>query len=356
MAYPSESLALSRYCSQCGAREDSSADFCPSCGNKLSPIADRVCVRCSNKIPLTSPIKFNDDTNRCGKCEREVKDGLHRFRKVFLSCCADGVLDKEKWGILKKRVTQEHLDRKEALAYVRGDAINFLERTLAFAAVDGIITEEEEKFILDLRRILDIPRSLAKPILERLAYQKQLSDIRKGNLIRVKPDKDLGIPAGEKCYLDTAATYQKIGSKSVAFIPGRLVATNAKLRFYASDRVFEIEWTQINGVERRTLGVYIELSQRTGNGQYDVKDPATVEAILDTMVRLAKRKQLVAEDTNNGRVASDIKHEVWQRDKGKCVRCGSTSHLHFVETAPAAKGTPIISKNLQLICDKCGLS
>jgi len=54
------------------------------------------------------------------------------------------------------------------------------------------------------------------------------------------------------------------------------------------------------------------------------------------------------------RSASDVKIEVWNRDKGRCVECGATNELHFVEggkcptalrsTQPAEKGqNPLIS-------------
>jgi hypothetical protein len=260
-------------------------------------------------------------------------------------------LNREKWAILKRRVNQERLDRKEALAYVRGDAMNFLERTLAFASADGVITEEEERFILDLRRILDIPRVMAKPILDRLAYQKELSDIRAGNLPRIKADKELGLPPAEKCYMDVPATYHRIGSKSISFLPGRLVASSKRLRFFLPDRIFEIDWTQVIEVERRNNGIYLELATRTGNGQYDVRDPQAVEAIIDTLVRLAGKKPLVSDEIKDSRIKAEIKREIWKRDKGKCVSCGSTSHLQFNEIP--GKGGSTSTGKFQLICNQC---
>ncbi len=353
MADASDQSIPFRYCPKCGTSEDPSSDFCPTCGSKLADAADRTCIRCDTKIGLNSPQRYNEQTGRCAKCEREVREGLHRFRKVFLTCCSDGILNKEKWAILKRRVNQERLDRKEALAYVRGDAMNFLERTLAFASADGIVTEEEERFILDLRRILDIPRPMAKPILDRLAYQKELSDIRAGNLPRIKADKELGLPPAEKCYMDVSATYHRIGSKSISYLPGRLVASSKRLRFFLPDRIFEIDWTQIIEVERRNNGIYLELANRTGNGQYDVRDPQAVEAIIDTLVRLAGKKPLVSEEIKAIRIDPEQKKEVWKRDKGKCARCGSTSHIQFDEIISQGKSGPTATGKYQLICNQC---
>jgi len=352
MADASDQSIPFRYCPKCGTSEDPSSDFCPTCGSKLADAAERTCIRCNTKIGAAGP-RFNELTNRCAKCEREVRDGLHRFRKVFLTCCSDGILNKEKWAILKRRVHQERLDRKEALAYVRGDAMNFLERTLAFASADGIVTEDEERFILDLRRILDIPRPMAKPILDRLAYQKELSDIRAGNLPRIKPDKELGLPPAEKCYMDVSATYHRIGSKAITYLPGRLVASSKRLRFFMSDRIFEIDWTQIIEIERRSNGIYLELANRTGNGQYDVRDPQAVEAIIDTLARLAAKKPLVSDEIKANRINADMKLEVWKRDKGKCANCGSTSHIQFNEIMTHGKSGPTGTGKYQLICNQC---
>jgi len=56
------------------------------------------------------------------------------------------------------------------------------------------------------------------------------------------------------------------------------------------------------------------------------------------------------------RIPTDIKREVWKRDKGKCVKCGAEENLHFDHNLPYAKGgTSINAKNIQLLCQKCNL-
>jgi hypothetical protein len=46
-----------------------------------------------------------------------------------------------------------------------------------------------------------------------------------------------------------------------------------------------------------------------------------------------------------------VKAEVWQRDKGKCVVCGSTTNLHFDHIIPYSKGgSSLVSENIQLLC------
>jgi hypothetical protein len=51
-----------------------------------------------------------------------------------------------------------------------------------------------------------------------------------------------------------------------------------------------------------------------------------------------------------------VKLEVWKRDGGKCVECGSTDQLHFDHDLPFSKGgTSITPKNVQLLCARHNL-
>ncbi|MBU1000771.1 HNH endonuclease [Patescibacteria group bacterium] len=55
-------------------------------------------------------------------------------------------------------------------------------------------------------------------------------------------------------------------------------------------------------------------------------------------------------------IPSEIKKEVWKRDKGKCVICGETKNLHFDHDLPFSKGgTSLTVKNVRLLCVKHNL-
>ncbi|MFH0768013.1 MAG: HNH endonuclease [Chloroflexota bacterium] len=56
-------------------------------------------------------------------------------------------------------------------------------------------------------------------------------------------------------------------------------------------------------------------------------------------------------------IPTQVKKEVWQRDRGRCVLCGSTKNLHFDHDLPFSKGgTSLIAKNIRLLCAKCNLA
>jgi 5-methylcytosine-specific restriction endonuclease McrA len=55
-------------------------------------------------------------------------------------------------------------------------------------------------------------------------------------------------------------------------------------------------------------------------------------------------------------IPTAVKLEVWKRDKGKCVECGSTENLHFDHIIPYSKGgSSTTAQNIQLLCSKHNL-
>jgi len=56
-------------------------------------------------------------------------------------------------------------------------------------------------------------------------------------------------------------------------------------------------------------------------------------------------------------IPSAVKFEVWKRDKGSCVLCGSTSNLHFDHDLPFSKGgSSLLAANIRILCAKHNLS
>src|SRR5712692_8511188 len=123
-----------------------------------------ICVRCGKDVGFIGSLAFNKQTGRCGSCEGENLQALRRYQMAFLHFCSDGTLTPEKWAALSAGAAGDRLSMNEALAFIRGDALNFLDRTLTFAAADGFITDEKERYILHLRTLLAIPDAVAQPL------------------------------------------------------------------------------------------------------------------------------------------------------------------------------------------------
>jgi len=55
-------------------------------------------------------------------------------------------------------------------------------------------------------------------------------------------------------------------------------------------------------------------------------------------------------------IPDDVKMFVWQRDKGRCVKCGSNKSLEFDHIIPFSQGGSNTARNLQILCETCNRS
>ena len=75
-----------------------------------------------------------------------------------------------------------------------------------------------------------------------------------------------------------------------------------------------------------------------------------------TIDQKEKRKKELKDLDHNRMIPTSVKLEVWKRDKGKCVQCGSTDNLHFDHILPFSKGgTSLKAENIQLLCARHNL-
>jgi len=55
-------------------------------------------------------------------------------------------------------------------------------------------------------------------------------------------------------------------------------------------------------------------------------------------------------------IPTNIKLEVWKRDKGRCVKCGANDELHYDHVLPYSRGgTSVVAENVQLLCARHNL-
>jgi len=53
------------------------------------------------------------------------------------------------------------------------------------------------------------------------------------------------------------------------------------------------------------------------------------------------------------KIPKHVKREVWRRDQGRCVECGSKIRLEFDHIIPFSKGGSNTARNIQLLCEEC---
>lgn len=243
----------------------------------------------------------------------------------------------------------------QRLAYLKQHTnIQRFRRAVAQVEANQDVTEEAEHYIRQVQRTLAVPQAIAQPLLQRLAYLKRLTNIRKGELPKITTS--LQLESDELCHLETSATYHKVNAKSITPVSGRLVATSKRLHFLSATRGTTISWNSIMKVEVRPHhGVYLELAKGTGNGLYSVSDPMLVGAVLDTLVKISKRQLVMTKTDTSRHIPQDVKNAVWQRDGGKCAQCGAEHYLEYDHIIPFSKGGANSVANVQLLCRSCNL-
>jgi len=64
----------------------------------------------------------------------------------------------------------------------------------------------------------------------------------------------------------------------------------------------------------------------------------------------------ITQKTKRERVPENIRLFVWQRDEGRCVKCGNNEKLEFDHIIPIVKGGSNTERNIQLLCERCNRS
>ena len=79
--------------------------------------------------------------------------------------------------------------------------------------------------------------------------------------------------------------------------------------------------------------------------------------VTDKTVDQKEKRIIELKDLDHNRIIpTSVKLEVWKRDKGRCVECGSTDNLHFDHILPYSKGgTSLKAENIQLLCARHNL-
>ena len=55
-------------------------------------------------------------------------------------------------------------------------------------------------------------------------------------------------------------------------------------------------------------------------------------------------------------VPEDVRLYVWNRDGGRCVKCGSQKKIEYDHIIPVSKGGSNTARNIQILCEECNRS
>lgn len=79
---------------------------------------------------------------------------------------------------------------------------------------------------------------------------------------------------------------------------------------------------------------------------------------LELLERQESETEMQVIDLDHARlIPASVKYEVWKRDNGRCVECGSRDNLHFDHIIPYSKGgSSLLVENIQLLCARHNLA
>lgn len=147
------------------------------------------------------------------------------------------------------------------------------------------------------------------------------------------------------------------------FLPSGYLAENGK--FFNAAHAYK------TGSEPKIIKVYEKIKPGiwSYNGYFRLTDAWTERSVGRSVFKF--RLEMIDEDEelspsagtpsvleqeHNRLIPTAVKVEVWQRDKGQCVYCGSKVNLHYDHIIPFSKGgSSTTAANIQLLCAACNL-
>ena len=78
--------------------------------------------------------------------------------------------------------------------------------------------------------------------------------------------------------------------------------------------------------------------------------------VVDWLSRLLQTSEQDEADRDSRHIPRDVLGEVFRRDQGRCVECGSIEYLEVDHVIPWSRGGATSTDNLQLLCRGCNRS
>lgn len=106
----------------------------------------------------------------------------------------------------------------------------------------------------------------------------------------------------------------------------------------------------------RTIEVWNELQSLAQEYNAMVgwwKRDKKADLIVIDVVFVAPADPLPYEQTSRTPIPEAVRSEVWRRDGGRCVQCGSNQNLQYDHIIPVSHGGATSVANLQLLCQPC---
>lgn len=152
------------------------------------------------------------------------------------------------------------------------------------------------------------------------------------------------------------AALEKTTRRNTEMITGSLTITDRRLLFESDDGITESALANIMRVAWSITWPSRPYFIVTGKGmsqKFFSCDAVRAAVIIDMLVRMQHRYVVPTAEHASRVIPQQVKVAVYQRDRGRCVQCGSDQYLEYDHVIPWSKGGASSVENLQLLCRKC---
>ena len=116
--------------------------------------------------------------------------------------------------------------------------------------------------------------------------------------------------------------------------------------------------SQIQVYRKLRKGIWVDMGFYDLIDAYEkkVKGRKVYKFLLKPKIEFKENDQEYLDLLHNRQIPGEVQKEVYERDRGKCVECGSTDNLHFDHILPFSKGgSSKVADNIQLLCARHNL-
>jgi Holliday junction DNA helicase RuvB len=223
----------------------------------------------------------------------------------------------------------------------------------------GVLTNLEDKEILFIEEIDRLPKLLAEYL------QPAMKDFKLDVIIDQGPNaRSVRLNLPYFTLIGSTTNKQRLTPNLLSCFP---VIENmddygieelaAIARRFATAIEVEIDTDAADRIARSADGTPVDVLNRLQH----VRDFAHVKGSGKITLEIAEAalKMLASHDEkpdaseNRDAIPSAIRREVWRRDGGKCVKCGSRKNLEYDHIIPVSKGGSNTARNIELLCEAC---
>ena len=160
--------------------------------------------------------------------------------------------------------------------------------------------------------------------------EKKFQDIQKRELFkRAQPqyyERKISDREKQKCWLSTT----RVGYKVIC-TPGKSTLDSCPYNSWLGEKGTELDFYRVVVPEPA-----VELRCRKC---------AESDSLIES--------EIMVEKTRSRRISQSVKDEVYRRDQGKCVECGSRESIEYDHIIPYSKGGSNTARNIQILCETC---